>query len=322
MAEEEIASGGDGGSEAIESDSGGSEGRSLGSILRFHKPGGPTKAGPGAGRIDPPSASASGRPDSGVSHHVSGTVAGSGQANPGAEPDPFASPEATRDNDSGRRSGIGNSQDLPERNSGLGQSGIGGDPRGSATESAEEGAQLENSFLRTFAGAQGAIVEKPSTIFVPAPTTKAGVTKPRGVTPPKTPPKMDQAGLTAEEQANFVMALMELSELADNGIWYLGVDTDPDVPDIKGNPGIPIWSMTQKEAQKVTQSFMVMGKIRPEVYKAMRAVTEAHFHLQAGLILGSRFFQTGVALFQTGINFRMSKAAWTNQIVKAAKQNG
>ena len=131
-------------------------------------------------------------------------------------------------------------------------------------------------------------------------------------------PKLDNAGLTQEEQANFVMALMELSELADNGLWYLGLDTDPDVPDAKGNPGDPIWTMTQKEAQKVTASFMVMGKARPEVFKAMRAVTEAHSHLQAGLIVGSRFFQTGVMLFQTGINFRMSKQAWTKQVERVA----
>ena len=110
------------------------------------------------------------------------------------------------------------------------------------------------------------------------------------------------------------MALMELSELADNGLWYLGLDTDPDVPDAKGQDGVPIWTMSKKEAEKVTSSFLVMGRVRPEVFKAMRAVTEAHAHLQAGLIVGSRFFQTGVMLFQTGINFRMSKAAWKKQV--------
>ncbi|MHB1669089.1 hypothetical protein [Thiomonas sp.] len=131
--------------------------------------------------------------------------------------------------------------------------------------------------------------------------------------------------LSREEQEVFCFALMELSDMAYQGLWHLGLDTDADIPDREGYPGLPIWHMDESEAQKVCGSFMVLGKHRPEVFKAMRAINAAHSHLQAGLIVGSRFFETGIRLFETGINFRLSKTAWTQSVKRmedAAWQTG
>lgn len=127
---------------------------------------------------------------------------------------------------------------------------------------------------------------------------------------PSSQPALDSP-LTAEEEATFTQAVMELFDMADSGLWYVGLDTDPDTMDRKGNPGVPIWHLEDaREARQITKAFLAVGKRRPGMYAAMRALNNAHSYLQAGLILGSRFFETGVRLFQTGLNFRMSKTAW------------
>jgi hypothetical protein len=135
--------------------------------------------------------------------------------------------------------------------------------------------------------------------------------------PPKkaSPVSTDAEGmLTITERETFVTALMDLSDMADEGLWHLGVDTDPDVPDRDGNAGVPIWHMDKDEAEKVMHSFLALGKHRPEVFKAMRALNNAHDHLQAGIIVGSRFLETGLRFFESGINFRLSKAAAMRQV--------
>lgn len=170
-------------------------------------------------------------------------------------------------------------------------------------------------------GDSGSIVKdvSPTVVQSTRKTSKGGKTD-------KTPPKpLDDSAfasmaLSPEEYATFCMAIQDLSDLADQGLWHIGLDTDPDVPDRFGNPGVEIWHMESKEVKKVADLFMVLGKQRPEVYKMMRAVNQSHAYLQAGLIVGSRFFQTGMRLFEVGVNFRMSKAAWT-QTVNRGLQN-
>lgn len=128
---------------------------------------------------------------------------------------------------------------------------------------------------------------------------------------------MGDQPLTADELAVFIQALQDLSEMTDSGLWYIGLDTDPDVVDRQGYPGVPIWKMDEDEASKVAKSFMALGKRRPEVYKAMRAVNASHDHMQAGLVLGSRLATTFIRLFEMGFNFRMSKAAWQHSVERA-----
>lgn len=147
---------------------------------------------------------------------------------------------------------------------------------------------------------------------------KATAEKP-GPKEPKEPKLFDNMPLTKDEMDTFCAALCDLSELADTGLWHIGLDTDSSVPDRQGNPGVPIWTFTMPEARMVADSFVALGKMRPEVYKAMRAVTNSHAHLKAGLIVGSRFATTAIRLFEVGLNFRMSKAAWTRSIQEATK---
>lgn len=140
--------------------------------------------------------------------------------------------------------------------------------------------------------------------------------------PPKSPaaPAKTQGlgalagAFTIEEQSIFVMAIRDMADLIDRGLWHVGLDTDRDVPTIEGYPGIPIWELDEKEAEKVKNLFVALGKMRPEVIAAMRAVNQAHAYMQAGLILGERFLETGIQLFKTGINFRLSQADWTRKV--------
>ena len=167
---------------------------------------------------------------------------------------------------------------------------------------------------------QGQIVHESWKPTVHQSSRKARAEAPKATAAPK--PKADSPGLfenialSGEELANFITALQDLSDMGDAGVWHLGLDTDPNVPDKQGNPGVPIMHMSPKEAQKVADLFMFLGKKRPEVYKAMRAFNQSHVYLQAGLILGSRFWELGMHLFKEGLNFRWSKADWTNTITK------
>lgn len=123
------------------------------------------------------------------------------------------------------------------------------------------------------------------------------------------------APLSSEEEATFTQAIMELFDMADSGLWYIGMDTDSDTSDQDGNPGVPIWHLEdEKEARAITRAFMAVGKRRPAIYASMRALNNAHEYLQAGLILGSRFWETGTRLFKEGINFRTSKPAWEKSV--------
>ncbi len=116
---------------------------------------------------------------------------------------------------------------------------------------------------------------------------------------------------------------MELFDMADSGLWYIGLDTDTDTMDKQGNPGVPIWHLEdEKEARQITKAFLAVAKRRPAMYAAMRALNNAHSYLQAGLILGSRFFETGVRLFETGLNFRMSKKAWEESVQRTIQPQG
>lgn len=166
---------------------------------------------------------------------------------------------------------------------------------------------------------QGSVVSKPEAARV----VQSSRNKPKPESPKSPAPKLDNLfdnmALTAEEIETFVQAICDLAELLDTGLWHVGLDTDPSVPDREGNPGVPIWQMTQREAKKVADSFVVLGKHRPELYKAIRAVNQSHAHLQAGLIVGSRFVQTGMRFFEVGFNFRASKFAWAKSINRLVK---
>ena len=129
------------------------------------------------------------------------------------------------------------------------------------------------------------------------------------------PPADNTSPLSLEEQATFTFAIMELFDMADTGLWYVGMDTDPDTIDEAGLPGVPIWHLEdEKEARAITRAFVAVGKRRPAINASMRALNNAHEYLQAGLILGSRFWETGTRLFREGINFRTSKPAWEKSV--------
>lgn len=131
-----------------------------------------------------------------------------------------------------------------------------------------------------------------------------------------------EAPLTNAEKNDFVQAIVDVSSLVDDGLWYLGMDTDPDTPDAEGNPGIPIWTMTSEEAALVANSIYALAKINPVMNKAVRVGIQASKHFQAGVIVGSRFVETMMRIFETGINLRFSRSAWIRSVQKAMESGG
>ena len=118
-------------------------------------------------------------------------------------------------------------------------------------------------------------------------------------------------------------ALQELSGMADVGLWYLGLDTDPDMPTLEnGLPGKPIWAMDEDEATILKDALMRHAPKYPAIYRQMRIVNKAYTDLQAGLVLGSRLWETGVELFRQGINLRFSRKKHLEEVDKLHGKKG
>lgn len=122
--------------------------------------------------------------------------------------------------------------------------------------------------------------------------------------------------LSVEERKVFTMAIQEISKYADEGLWYLGLDTLSDIPDKEFNPGVPIWELDNDEAKAVVDVLLYLGSKRPVIYKQMRVVNNLYRYLQVGLIGASRLFSTGRRLMETGINMRFSKQAYLESLAR------
>lgn len=121
------------------------------------------------------------------------------------------------------------------------------------------------------------------------------------------PPENDDP-LTGEEHDTLVVALMEFSEMFDQGLWHLGWDTDPTMPAADGTgTGVPLFAMERDEAEKVARAFLKRGEQHAQIFVAARAVIAAYNDVEAGIILGSRFFAVVMMFFQEGVNFRLSR---------------
>lgn len=158
---------------------------------------------------------------------------------------------------------------------------------------------------------------------VPIPLTPPKKGPKRGKAADKEEPFATQAAkdspLSKAEQDTFATALQEMFSLLDTGLWHLGLDTDTDMPTRTGEPGEPIWELDDDEAAQLTKSFMALGAKRAQVFVMMRLLNESYYHLLSGLILSSRFLETGIRIFETGINFRLSKTAWQKSIDRTLK---
>ena len=111
--------------------------------------------------------------------------------------------------------------------------------------------------------------------------------------------------------------------MADVGLWYLGLDTDPEMRSLEDNlPGKPIWTMDKDEATILKDALMRHAPKYPAIYRQMRIVNKAYTDLQAGLVLGSRLWETGVELFRQGINLRFSRKQHLEKLDKAFGKTG
>ena len=147
-----------------------------------------------------------------------------------------------------------------------------------------------------------------------------GVTAPDEPLPPLQPASKDP--LTAHERAVFIEAVITVSEMIDEGLWHLGLDSDPEMPDLQGHPGIPIWTMDRDEAEVLTDVLIEQGKRFPVIYGRMRQVIGLYHYLQAGMILASRMMETVLRLFQNGLNMRFSKKAYLRELEAFEKEGG
>lgn len=299
--------------------------RGLGDFLRRPGPGpeGASGSGESEGRIEgvggsPSSGPNSSASDNGGARNPEGTASGTGTR------ETSEASYGNSLNDVGRRgSTVRDHEDIPVDPNRSGSDSWAGD-FGSG-ESASPVEQEVKAIIK-MRDPGGTIVssepEKSEPILRAAPVVVKGKTptKPPAIPPKKgkvEPPK--DGALSQTEITVFSQALVDFSDLADAGLWHLGLDTDSDMPAMDGNPGVPIWHMDIKEAEIVTNLFITLGKNRPEVYKAMRSVVEAHKYMQAGVILGSRFMETVLRVFETGIQFRISKPMWMKQYMEAKK---
>lgn len=104
----------------------------------------------------------------------------------------------------------------------------------------------------------------------------------------------------------FTTAITVASELLDEGLWHLGMDTDPNIG------GASVWALDVHEAEVLVERIFKPRAERSEIVRlVIVTVNTAYGYYEAGLILGSRFAKTVYWAFTEGINVRMmSKERW------------
>ena len=132
---------------------------------------------------------------------------------------------------------------------------------------------------------------------------------------PAPAPKVEKPPeLSEKDWTVFNAALIALSELIDEGLWYVGMDTDPEIG------GMPCFSFEDDEAARVAESFKWIVKKRPEFGKAVLVINETYHHYETGMILGSRFLAIGMHFFQNGINVRFSKRPYIEEMQRMQEE--
>ena len=132
---------------------------------------------------------------------------------------------------------------------------------------------------------------------------------------PAPAPKVEKPPeLSEKDWTVFNAALIALSELIDEGLWYVGMDTDPELG------GMPYFSFEDDEAARVAESFKWIVKKRPEFGKAVLVINETYHHYETGMILGSRFLAIGMHFFQNGINVRFSKRPYIEEMQRMQEE--
>lgn len=129
------------------------------------------------------------------------------------------------------------------------------------------------------------------------------------------PPKVEKPPeVTEKDWLVFKEALTTLSELVDEGLWCVGMDTDPELG------GMPCFAFEEDEAERVAESFKWIVRKRPEFAKAVLIINETYHHYETGMILGSRFLAIGTHFFQHGINVRWSKRPYIEEMQRMAEE--
>lgn len=137
-------------------------------------------------------------------------------------------------------------------------------------------------------------------------TKSETVSKPK----PKSKPSQDDDGLfsyevlTPIERAMLGVALAQVSDLMDQGLWHLGLETDIDLG------GRPIWHLDDDEIEILLRTFDSLASRNQEWnHRARQVIVLAHYY-QSGMIVASRLWETGVAFYQglaSGFHFRLSR---------------
>lgn len=109
--------------------------------------------------------------------------------------------------------------------------------------------------------------------------------------------------LTQDERENLKMAIAMAHELIDDGLWFAGLDTDPDLG------GMPIWALDMDELETVSDFIFAMADRRPVVNAAARKVITVYNGWKIGAIYATRVGLTVFAFMTYGFNMRFSKRA-------------
>ena len=147
----------------------------------------------------------------------------------------------------------------------------------------------------------------------PKPGSKRGQKK---AEEPPVPPTPKPPELTDEDWLTFQVALITIFSLLDDGLWFLGMDTDVDLG------GLPVMALDKDEAEKLAHSFQWIVRKRPAFARQVLVVNEAYHHYESGMILGSRLVAVAGHFFKEGLNIRTNKAEYAKMLMEEAARNG
>lgn len=112
---------------------------------------------------------------------------------------------------------------------------------------------------------------------------------------------LDSSPLSDAEWKTFSDSLKLISELMDDGEFYLGLETDPEFG------GEPIWALEDWEAEIVVESYRVLAENRPRMNVVARQVNMVSTHAEAAIIVGSRVLLSLQRHLAEGLHFRIRR---------------
>lgn len=127
--------------------------------------------------------------------------------------------------------------------------------------------------------------------------------------------------LTDEEKEDFVAVIQFATSLMDTGLWHIGLDTDPEMPTLDGDMGVPIWAHDEDEARELLDFLLELAPRFPIVNREIRRAVALYHYVKLGLMEGQRLVTTVLMIVQNGINFRLSRGAYLQELERMKERD-